>query len=93
MLLLAIAWLYVVVLMAVAEATSAQGSALGALVTFLLYGVLPLGIALYLLGAPSRRSARRRAALAESAGVAVAGDPHRSAHPPGHLVAPEREEP
>lgn len=53
-----VAWGYVVVMMTIAEATSDTGTVLGALVTFVLYGVLPLSIVLYLLGTPGRR--RRR---------------------------------
>ena len=90
MYLVAIAWLYVVVLMALAEASSDGGTWLGAAITFLLYGALPLGIALYLLGTPSRRSARRRAAATAS----VAGlDPDRGGHPAGDAITPERKEP
>lgn len=57
--LIAIAWMFVVVLMAAAEATAPQGSVLGALVTLLLYGLLPLAILLYILGTPLRRKVRR----------------------------------
>jgi len=92
MYLVAIAWIYVVVLMALAEVMSDGGTWLGATITVLLYGALPLGITLYLLGTPARRSARRRAALA-SAGGAVAGKPDRGGHPAGDAVAPERKEP
>jgi hypothetical protein len=83
--LVAIAWLYVVLLMAVVEATSPGGSLLGALLTFVLYGALPLAIALYLLGAPRRRAARRRA-------EASAGDPDGGGHAAGDAVAAKREE-
>lgn len=58
MYLIAIAWMYVVLMMALAEALSAQGTLLGALFTFLLYGCLPLSIVMYLLGTPMRRRAR-----------------------------------
>lgn len=55
MYIVVIAWFYVVVLMAVAEATSSNGTLVGALVTFVLYGVLPLSIVVYILGTPGRR--------------------------------------
>jgi membrane protein implicated in regulation of membrane protease activity len=58
MYLVAIGWLYVALMMAVAEATHSQGSLLGAVITFLLYGVLPLSVILYILGTPARRSRR-----------------------------------
>jgi hypothetical protein len=85
--LMVIAWLYVVALMALAEGTAANGSWLGAAITFGLYGALPLAIALYLFGTPARRAARRRAA------ASAALDPDRGGHPPGDAVAPVREEP
>ena len=87
--LVAIAWIYVVVMMAAAEASSSNGTVLGALFTLLLYGVLPLGIAMYLLATPGRRQ-RRAAAEAASA---AALDPDRSRHPAGDPLAPERKEP
>jgi len=61
MYLIAIAWLYVVVLMAVVEAASPHGSLLGAFFTLLLYGALPLGLLLFIAGTPTRRRMRHRA--------------------------------
>ena len=96
--LVAIGWLYVVVMMAVAEATGPAGSLLGAVFTFVLYGALPLAIVLYVLGTPARRSRRRReAAMAGSDGDAPpagasAADPDRGDHAAGDTVAPERKE-
>ncbi|MEG0053180.1 MAG: hypothetical protein RR715_07945 [Comamonas sp.] len=55
MYLIAIAWIYVVVMMAVVEAASPNGSLLGAFFTLLLYGLLPLSILLYILGTPGRK--------------------------------------
>jgi membrane protein implicated in regulation of membrane protease activity len=90
MLLVAFVWIYVVLLMAAAEAASSNGTLLGALFTLLLYGVLPLSIALYLLGTPARR-ARRRAAEAASAAAGL--DPDGRGHTAGDAVPPVREEP
>ncbi len=59
MYLVAIAWIYVVLMMAVAEATSPQGTVLGAFFTFMLYGALPLSIVMYVLRTPHRRRMRR----------------------------------
>jgi len=61
MLIVAAAWIYVVLMMALAEAFSSTGSVLGAVFTFLLYGVLPLAIVLYIMATPARRRARRAA--------------------------------
>lgn len=55
MYLIVIAWLYVTLLMALAEAFSSQGSVLGALITFVFYGLLPMGLVVYLVGTPLRR--------------------------------------
>lgn len=63
--IVAIAWMYVTLMMALAEATSPQGTVLGAVFTFLMYGVGPLALVLYLLGAPARRKAIRQAEQAE----------------------------
>jgi hypothetical protein len=82
--LVAIAWAYVVVMMALVEAMSSNGSLLGALFTLLLYGVLPLGIVLYVMGTPMRRKARHRAEQT----AASAAQPDGSGHAPGDPVAP-----
>lgn len=58
LILVGLTWMFVVLLMAAAEATSPQGSVLGAFFTFLLYGAVPLSIVLYIMGTPARR--RRR---------------------------------
>ncbi len=65
MYLIPIAWLYVVVMMAVAEATNSNGTILGAIVTFVLYGLLPIGLILYFMGAPGRKRAIRARDAAE----------------------------
>ena len=62
-----IAWLYVVLMMAVAEATSPMGTLLGAIMTFVLYGLLPMSIVGYILGTPSRKRAIKAREMAEQA--------------------------
>lgn len=59
MYLVAMGWLYVAVMMSVAEAMHPDGTVLGAMVTFLLYGLLPIGLVLYVMGTPLRRKARQ----------------------------------
>ena len=86
--LVAIAWIYVVLMMAAAEASSSNGSLLGAFFTILLYGVLPLSIVMYLLRTPARR-AKRQAAEASAPGV----EPDDGGHAPADGVAAERKEP
>jgi mannose/fructose/N-acetylgalactosamine-specific phosphotransferase system component IID len=54
-----IAWMYVAVMMALSEATSTQGTVLGAIFTFLLYGLAPMALVMYLLSTPARRRALR----------------------------------
>jgi hypothetical protein len=91
MYLTVIAWIYVVLMMSIAEATSTNGTVLGALMTFLLYGILPLSIVMYLMGAPSRRRAikaqERQArevakASAEPATPSVSNQPDAGGHAP-----------
>lgn len=72
MYLIAIAWFYVVLMMAVAEAMSTQGTVLGAIVTFVLYGLLPVALLMYILGTPGRRRTRKAAEAAELAQLRAA---------------------
>ena len=74
MYLVVIGWMYVVLMMSAAEATSSNGSVLGALVTFLLYGVGPVLLVVYLMRAPARNKAiKRRDAEARARHAADAG--------------------
>lgn len=66
-----IAWIYVVGMASIVEATAPGGTVLGALLTFVFWGVLPLGVVLYLLGTPARKKALRRAEAAAVEEVAV----------------------
>ena len=88
MYIIPIAWLYVVVMMAVAEATSANGTILGAIVTFVLYGVLPIGLILYFMGAPGRKRAIRARDAAELAAAQASSQPDASSLPTTDAVPP-----
>lgn len=92
MYLVVIAWLYVALMMAVAEATHTQGSVLGAVITFVLYGVLPVALVVYLMGTPARRRAiKQREASEQQASAAV--DPDAGRQATADPVAPVRKEP
>lgn len=109
MYLVVIAWLYVTIMMSVAEATSSTGSVLGAIVTFVLYGLLPLSIVVYIMGTPARKRAiharamaERKEAEAEAAAAppepsSPSAQPDAGSHAPagaqGGAVAPVRKEP
>ncbi len=100
MYLVAIAWFYVALMMSLAEAMSSQGSILGACITFILYGLLPIGIVLYIMGAPHRkragREARKRLELQEPEGQsASAGSTQGNDgdHAAAQALPPVREEP
>ena len=60
MYLIVIAWIYVVLMMSVAEATNSNGTVLGAVITFVLYGVLPAALVAYLMSAPARNRAIKK---------------------------------
>jgi hypothetical protein len=55
MYIVAIAWIYVTLLMALTEPSIAAGVA-----TFVFYGLAPLALFLYLVGTPQRRRNQRR---------------------------------
>ncbi|WP_287880482.1 hypothetical protein [Acidovorax sp.] len=97
MYLVVITWLYVTLMMAVAEATSSTGSLMGAVVTFVLYGLLPAGIVAYILGTPARKRAIKAREQAQQAaydaGQAVqqeqAGNPPDAGAAPAASAAPD----
>lgn len=82
--LIAIGWLYVVLMMALVEALSSQGTVLGAIITFVFYGLIPLGLVLYIAATPARRRARRAAETSAA--------PDGGGHAPGDTAAAKREE-
>lgn len=89
MYLVALGWLYVALMMSVAEATNTNGSVLGAIVTFVLYGLLPTALLMYILGTPARK---RRIKAREEAAMNSA-DPDAGRQTPADAVAPVRKEP
>jgi hypothetical protein len=96
MYLVAIGWLYVALMMAVAEATHSDGTVVGAFFTFVLYGVLPVCLVMYLLGTPARRRRlreREAAELAQRRAADSAAPDGSSESPADAAVAPVRKEP
>lgn len=102
MYLVVIGWLYVVLMMAVAEASNTTGTVLGAIVTFFLYGLLPVALVVYLMRTPQRRKEIKAREAAEdrerlSARAAASVDPDASGHAAGAAeasgVTPVRKEP
>ena len=106
MYLVVIAWLYVTLMMAVAEATNTTGSILGAIITFVLYGLLPMALVVYLMSTPARRKALKARQAKEDAEYSLrqrvtpptspvdpdtSGDAPAAAH--SELVTPVRKEP
>lgn len=90
MYIVVIAWMYVAIMMAVAEANHPNGTLLGAVFTFLLYGVGPVALLMYLMGRPARRAAREKR---EAAAAAASGQPDTGGEAPADPVAPVRKEP
>lgn len=96
-----IAWLYVSLMMAVAEATNTNGTVFGALMTFVLYGLLPIGLILYFMGSKGRRKAIKARELADMMAKAAPLppevqpliNPDASGHAATDPIAPVRKEP
>ena len=88
-----IAWLYVTVMMAVAEANSPSGTLLGAVITFLLYGAGPMALVMYVMGTPARRRAIKARETAEHALSDISNQPDAGGHAAADPVAPVREKP
>jgi hypothetical protein len=104
MYIIVIAWIYVTFMMGVAEATNTNGTFLGAIVTFILYGILPSALMVYLMRAPQRNKARKAKEAAwviqknpENSQSALTVEPDASGHstrvPPNSSVPPVGKEP
>lgn len=92
MYIIPIAWLYVALMMSVAEATNSNGTVLGAVITFVLYGLLPIGIILYFMGSPARRRAIHAAQAKERAEYEASLQPDAGSLTPTDPVTPVRKE-
>ena len=101
MYIVAIAWMYVALMMAVAEATNTNGTVLGAIVTFILYGLLPIALVVYLMRSPGRKRAMKEKEAQEaqshqqSSSDSDSLQPNTASHAPAAAefdsVAPVRE--
>lgn len=96
-----IAWLYVVLMMSVAEATNTTGTVLGAIITFLLYGLGPVALVVYLMGSPARKRAIKVREAADAAQtndaaqtlvVTKSSQPDASSHAPADAIPSVRKE-
>jgi hypothetical protein len=94
MYLVVIAWLYVALMMAVAEATSPIGTVVGAIFTFVLYGAGPVALVVYLMRTPARRKAIRAREAAERMERAAvgSGEPDAGGESAADTVPPVRKE-
>jgi heme exporter protein D len=101
--IIVIAWLYVALMMALAEGTHSTGTVVGAIFTFLLYGVGPVALVVYLMNAPARRrrikerevaqqQAAREAALRTKPSNGGIVEPDAGCEPSADPVAPMRKE-
>ncbi|MBA3058301.1 MAG: hypothetical protein KJ614_19190 [Gammaproteobacteria bacterium] len=90
-----LAWLYVALMMAVVEANHPNGTLLGAIITFALYGLAPVALVVYLMGAPSRRRAIKAKEAAEWAQTKLDASvqPDAGGHAATDAVAPVRKKP
>lgn len=75
MYIVAIGWIYVVLMMAITETNVVAGVA-----TFLLYGVAPVSIVMYIMGTPGRK---RRRKVREAQEAAAQVPPAREDGKPG----------
>jgi hypothetical protein len=96
MYIVAVAWLYVALMMAVAEATNSNGTVLGAIVTFVFYGLAPVALLMYIMGTPARKKAMRAREQAQreaAQAAAASGEPDAGSEAAADAVAPVRKEP
>ena len=98
-----IGWLYVALMMALAEATNTTGTILGGIFTFVLYGVGPVALVGYILLTPARKRAIKAREAAEQENRKTLdpglrrddrlGEPDGRGEAAADAVAPVRKEP
>lgn len=96
MYILVIGWVYVALMMAVAEAMHSNGTVLGGIITFVLYGLGPVALVVYLMQSPARRKARKTREIQEAqeqAGSGASHTPDAGGHAAAPAVAPVGKEP
>jgi hypothetical protein len=85
-------------MMAVAEATNTNGTLLGAVMTFIFYGLAPVALVVYLMRSPGRRRAIKSreaaelATLAEAPASELSSEPDAGRHAAADAIAPMRKE-
>jgi hypothetical protein len=90
--LVVIGWLYVALMMALAEATNSNGSVVGGVFTFVLYGAAPVALVGYILMTPARKRAIKAREKAEQEKPASSA-PDGGGETAADLVPPVRKEP
>ncbi|WP_291552415.1 hypothetical protein [Comamonas sp. SCN 65-56] len=87
MYLILIAWIYVTLMMAVAEAAAPGGTLAGGAITLVFYGLLPAALIGYILGTPARKRARRARDEAASREDALTAGSANEPDAGGHAAA------
>lgn len=77
MYIIAIGWMWVVLLMAITESNFVAG-----VLTFVFYGLLPCSLLMWLLGTPMRRARRRALEAAEYTDATESAEPEAIAEQP-----------
>jgi hypothetical protein len=76
MYIVALAWIYVVFMMSITEQSVIAG-----IMTFLLYGILPVAIILYVMGTPQRKRNRKNAEKLREAASSLEAQAPREQEP------------
>lgn len=72
MYIVVITWFYIILVVAIAEATHINGSILSALLTFLFYGLLPIFLVIYIWKTPTRKKIKKQREMEASQNLSQA---------------------